>query len=984
MISLEELYDLISQEYNRNSENKSENTLKLGSFSRRIEFLPYCFELLTKHFNSHVHSFFAFESIKNIILKRGPIIFDQDLLNLFDFLYNLFENKINDILSNPTILNISSDSISIVIRFLLERNINNSFPIDQIHIFYEKDDNFKLLSLNIIQSLVDSFQEPFYHLEKETEFLIRKYFLENYIFLFFDASFNQITNENSLIIDKSLNVMKSCFLFIQQKINSQSKFYIYPQNFSKYYLDNKYLTNLLNIIISNNNDNIKNLVFNILIYLFSTTNSIFPSNIEYNQYFYYSSVEFSNILNKIEINETNIEYICSIFSIIIDQINPEYYFQHEKSLIFFDLLLEFSINTFQLGSFNTFIFILKIWNSISLCDLKYLPNLTEYLLHIIRNFFNFIKIKLLNEKFEFLEEIDIDDLYNFWKISERFLPQIVEIIDEDIKYYFNNFDENSIIHFCFFTKLITSKVSKFNSNLPNEYEISLFHSILYIVQNTNDNLIQLIETFNINILTLELILTDFLSEFQKKFFPNILNRNSNNIDDFSIFKSNFLVFFVRRLLTDLSIFTSISGCGNLILKIFYVIENLISKDISKQIIIEDSLVNSLLNRTIDINYEQSDLLEFKKTRTRLYYLYSRFLNSNKSLTSFLKEFDLRFSNLDFSDQSLVFGLYRDLYGAYSGSTISTIPKITYKFKKWFLENHLEHTTNLILIHSNCLIVVNAICHLWVGFFKINSNSRENNKSNLMYGIGIVLFRSSLNIAKALIENIESQPDQISILIKLIYFCLKSKIVHFGVMKYYGDNSLELIIKLFFDILKIELEFNNEKIIIKLISIIKKIIKLYPILVLVDENYLILILGFLKQVFLQKNKDTYEKSWNCLKLLFINMKDKQEGLNNLPLYQSLFVIILDNIINSNNNFVYGSGEIISYYYILDKDFCHKIFNCILNTYDNSFKDKILNIFENFLNNINLNEDFKKLINNFRKEMKKYPTIFTDDLYLAGFF
>jgi len=1008
MISSKELYDIILQQHSNENGDKSEYALKLEAWSHRIEFLPVVYDLVKNYIDSTKHAHFAFNSMKKIVFTRGSLMTNAQILNHFQFLIDFLGNNIDRIVNRIPVLNSSSDSVAITMRFILEKEISPNEAIDKIHSFFESGGKLEVLALSIIESLIPVIKTPMAHIMSQDSFNFAQYFGQNYLQGFMESAFNELNNADNQIIAKSLLVIKECLAFSDTGATRMNRI-SYPNSFKPFFADLGFMKSIFKYSQNTDSIDIPAIAFDVLFLFLGSSDSMFNSSYEYNQFFETASMELNHSMEVIDSTSELVHSLSKVLKRFSSQIDSGSFCDSSCAADFLAASSSFTEAIFEKGTMNNCHYILSFWAEVSKwTSPSQSETLSQLIPRIIESYITVSKFRISSDPnwwYDMIPTIPEEDLISIWTISNRFLQQFCEFIGNEISNTLNQTlssdrDSSTILILSFFVKLVTIRLSckgQIGDSIGVNYEESeliLLSSVLLIIEKTAEIIEPLTAEYGMYMILLETTISDFMSIYITTRVgknPNQKSESNNELD----FKKRLLDTYIQRILSDLALFSTVPECGKLLCKVLLVAEKLSNKEISNELMLNNSLMRVLIERSIVIDFDNLIPEDSKKTRTRLNYLYSRLLPSRKALQGFLLGFDERFAFImrgNTSNEPAVFGLYRDLLGVAKGTAASTIPKFCLRFIKWFAENHIEDTITLIQANSKSHIVVSAICHVWISFYKLQENKKSGSESLLSptSGFGIVLFRSSVFIVNALFANCVEDSEQVSILIKLVHYCLTTNSANFGVMKLYGDDSFERMLEFFFCILKSfsyqEIE-TGKNLVQRILPTIERVNTIFTSSILNDKEQLSLILQFLLQCLLKMKKETWDAAWKCMKPLLTHIVEKQEGKQFIELFRPHFVVILDALINSGENFIFRSCEILFYVAVLDFPFVETVFMKLLETYDTAFHNAVYGALQQLFADFTLpisDENINKRLHRYLKEMRKYPTNFSDEPYLAEFF
>ncbi|OHT15398.1 hypothetical protein TRFO_14165 [Tritrichomonas foetus] len=968
----------------------------------------------------------TFVTITEILKNRGGLLDVPFLQQQINFLMTFIAEKIDFILSNPSLKNLCADAVAYSFRFLFELTIPNPPVFSSLFQTFESPhENMKILSLEIMNSLVTAIKDSKLKHLTETDYMRNvELFQKTQLSSYFNHAAHVILMNNPTLIDHALNLLVSCFKNFATKLdNADIDTYVFsaPQEIYQFYQKTDLPSALFQIFNSAPpGSNRENLAMESLIYFSSVAWRPIDRNTQL-AYLFFAANTITQFMRsgRCQQDEATLLSTSRFIFKIGTIINVAMFIQGQTEVAVNFFLAVRDITIF---AFNNCLmkepsnYLIKFWGKLANTRFDMSTGIPQEFIQLFPEVFNaYVNAvcSYFNNEGECESDVEIsqflESIKHLWyiewitpKICSQYVANVLSTLTQEL--VSKPIDMSSITILYRIVHVILIITAQFVGRLsPKNLEDNaiLIDSILNFINITNDFTKSIIAS-NIEPLlgilcTLEKSLKYFTLYFKREFIGSTQGYGTTNTDriyaNLPIFQSlplevrrqaAFDIIF-NRFLHDLENFMF---NPDLLKELLEFIDDFIQKSPKdvKILVQNNALLQTLIQRKFIIEFKFfSQSVSVNKLYTILNKLYVRSILTVDQWAAFLPYFDQRFSQLassGYSDQIMVFNLFSELNGALKGNGISTL---FYYLFRWFM-THVDDTIQCIAKHSNNENVLIAICKTWTALctnkgYKliIPSTSAE----------GIKLFQSSLKVIQTLAGSDLTDERVVNIkmkyITKIIAPSLSTKYVNFGIMEYFKDTSLDIMIDIYFTVLanwSFEAYKLYPKIVKSMNAIILSILEIKPMKI-ADEAKLNLISRFLFKAMLQLDNSLYIKEVYQTLTKLIEFFLQSNCANLITNFQAHFLAILDQIINGSQPLTDTAAAPLYYMFLGIPGWAQHVFEMICSIFDPKNREEISALFTTTFGVIDPakgvtqgQKDLRNILVVFKKKIKKYATNLSD--------
>ncbi|KAK8847960.1 Exportin 7 [Tritrichomonas musculus] len=1032
-----QFYDLIQA---HNNDHSPETALKILNYSTKIEYLSFLQQFLRKCLDSSQHILLTFNFMRDIIKLRGYLMLPDELINHFMFVKQFIIENYQLLLGSQVLINSASQDIAMTIRFTYEQDrLKGEKLFDNVKELFDSDENMRIVAIIIMTSIVDCFKEPLLHLTFTEKTNCISEFKRKYLHIFANIVSPLIRDGNGLILCSSLNLLLHCFEFCDNKTTVSTV--VYPVEYSTYFSSSEIITRIFELCFVQETSSIS---YGILFYMAAASGIWNSDYSNKNNFFNFFTNSMIQIISSQDQDSNFIGQTCRILNVLSQNLEPNIFFQQDFSQNFLNSALQFSGIVFELAEPAYLQNIFNFWGTISnwRLDSELMKPITETMVHLILSFFDATLNSISQNGQHWLTLFQTDfDNYGFdpiWKIANNCYKQVYEIIYDKIT---SKASENpaNLLQLAFIVNVITSRFGKDIGSGNDEYILKIHGPVFSLIEQTTPLIKQILANDPAGIV-FENSIVLFMDNYQR------INLSGTRLPPTKIQnpqiaiqmekKQNNINIFASRILSEFDSFQFFSSFPKIINRIFNLVTQLIKKEDCVVLIEKTPIKSALLDQNISISFEGVPPDIAKKSRINLYSLYTSLINTIKELQIFLNKFDIRFQQLaasNYSDPNEIFALFCDLRGVFKCLLTNASPNTLFSTKKkyvkvcnWFFTNHAQSSVEIIKNNSTDTFIVNIVCSIWISLFPDRFDQKSIQVQSINDGFGIILFKTSLLIIEAVVQNCANDFPKFYILFKVIRYCMTTKYANFGVMNFYGDNSFDRMSQLFFQLLGLtgfDNLSNNFKLLNHILRTMNAITNsekcLNELFGNEDKTNLNLIITFTEKcMYLDSHNretskanimanrtygleksckngskssigliDMWTSSWDVLNTLLKKSLSTPELFQSVQMYRPHSILILNNVMMKKDPLQIQLGPILLATYIYDNQFANWLISMVINTYDEKFKEYVKNQFLILFNGISnpeapviINEviakEFESRLSTFSTNFMKYQTNFID--------
>lgn len=978
----EELFNLIGVAYSQDADQPSREaaTQNLVQIKNQIDSIPLFKELLYGCSKSGIHLIISFVYFRDIVDQRGCLMGIQQLLDLLNFLmqYIVESAEFLSLPENKEILKYASMAYASISRLLYEINPGNDEHISKLQDFLQEDSPYIIIALSIMSEITNKMKENVQHLDITENSQINSLFKSKVIPYLFQISIQFLTSDNVSILEYAVNLANSCLRFRESKLNEVANTISFSE--MKPFFQTIDVISILFQLCENTSLSYLKDVIDTIVNFMSIT-GVWNSLDAKIEFYSFCGQRIDYLLNLKTLDNFSYAKLIAKLGTCLDY----RFLDNPVSLPFFQNVEAFSSCIFNSGDENAVEYILDFWSYVS----NWKPdnskqNLPDEFLQLLFNVFSdYINscINLITQKLpQWNEETHVSNskcLQKLWKLT-IWQPTIAMDMLTSLILQQNSFS----IHFAFLVNVATARLmSTVQDGIVKgvnieESSTNMNNAIIKFISETNKQVSVAIQQDPLTTVCVEESILNFIHFYQQKSISG--NRySSNSSPQESDMRKNMEKDVINELITRMMIDLEIlaNNKSQLIMNILIIIDQLVSKNDSANVLADTTIMQDLISRNLAISFDNIDPLDAKKPRAFLNTIYARLVRTSEQFIAFIKDFNVQFEQLhsvNYANEIAVVGLYYDLLGVIRGFTCTDFHL---RVLNWFVNDHSVDTINIINANGSSIIAVKAVCRLWVSLFPTSLE-----KLGKTSGVGIQLFRLTIDIVRAVLDNTMDTVERNCMLIRVIKSCLCNESTNFGVMRYYNDPSVDQMVELSFQLDQMALDDDSyKKIYGDILKTFQVIFSIYYKEISGDSQKLEIMINFIYQCLQLREEKIWTLSWKCLKHI-LNLMIDIPDLISWELLQRHCLIVIDYSLKSNEKHVTNALKLLMYIAVGNQDLLLLIISSIADTFEDSFKPKVSETFEQLFAGLSapitkqVRKDFVSRIYRFKNQMRKYPIIF----------
>ena len=899
-------------------------------------------------------------SLRNLLRNRGILVPLPDIQDHVNYLLSVaFDISDKILIKDEVILNMFSEAISISYRLILE--MQNTFPQPFVNLykFYNVSYSHNVVMVDIMRSFINSLGVRMKHNSKDDYKALKRTFEKYLMFDFLECGFKLLLKEENmnkdLLIDLCLKMIIDTYNF--GKDVSEAKMKKLNKRFEENYASKDIPLRLLDIF-KNSKEPIAGNSLNVFYLFINIEERIFPRIAgSFTDY----CLQISNgIVDLLECD--SLDNCISLFlNQFIQIVNFSYFQKKEESEKFFLSVYNFTMNNAPKD-------LIKFWGYVG-SQIELNQKLSQLLPNIFILYINTLvsnSSKVSKEIFDDYQE-SISFLQELWLIVTKSSMEAVHFVSDKIDNLTQQiFNAESFQEMIIYLGLADAYSQCFKSGKPGfdfmniykSYGYFLKHLLNYIIV-TSPQRKDLLDNEPEFMCKTELVLINLGTTIKN----NIIKQKMSYITflEAELTKSREDIYhlFIDRFLTDLTFFTQYPFVLYQILLFVDEMCNQTQSTVFGSYANNNELLKKLANREIIFNFEGVDFPQLKKLLPLLNKIYAR---NVKNWDVFLSYFDNIFQSINSSNHADVFILFRQIYGIFPAIPVNN--DIFYLYH-WLMNQHFDDFIKCIKANSQVKEVIHAIIHLWLQVCKHNGKPFPEGS-----GDGIILFRANTKIILLLKETCNESEW---LAMKIIYSCITGRYANFGIMNLYNDNSLQIVVNIFFNLLENWAIGEDEKKLLIITECITALVQIDFCKNVIQKN-LIIIFEFLIQNLLLKNIEVWKKTCECLSSLM-----NYSISNNISLRPFLqqFLVLIDGLINldfDDSKLLKATAEPLYLMWQNCSEAVTKVVNEICNAFESRFQKDVRKFFDDLFTYYppekQYDETFYTNIRVFQHSIKKY--------------
>ena len=990
----------------QNMQSNDEQTRLIASqylqeFTYKLEFIPFFYNLLRHCLENKLKTsaYFILLIFRDVMVNRGVLLaLDQNQAHISNLL-EIADNFANLIASDYAIRNIFSDALAISYRFVIEITKSAPLPFADLFMIYKKSNDHKVIAINTMYSVMNCLENNMKHVSNELHRLLIRQFCQYLIQDYFQCSFVSILDSNQTVNEIGVNLLYKCITFFP---NSQKK----PRFLHEFFETPKYVDVLLNYYMrwkdDTQNSQQASKTLETLSYYVKMSREYVRNNI-LNEAMNKISMIIQDIINSQTNNDVN---YSDILQFLIDITEFDDFYRVKCIETFLGVVIPFTDNYIHNNPDN---FIL-LWKKISKIsdrgsDFPKPELVNDVLLQIYSKFLMYLFFSCEKSSELYFNNYDygIKILSNAWKMVRNQIVNASDLICNQSEEILNNGMTEESYQKMIIIVMATDALIQCYSSCSTDYERAVSNIlpkivkfIIFEIQN-QDLVLNNYHAYGLIVPKVEFLFITLTDSFLKYICRNKANICANNIirkiDEFmkqfgSGYSNNIFVnFLLDHMIDNLLIF---KDCSNITFGIINFLSNSMIHGINNEnsfsfsnasIVSTNKKIVDLSYRKIVFNFEDeyASFNDLKKYLPLLYNIYGKVIKDDE-WDGFLNLFDQEFDRIrENSNPKSCFILYRKIRGILIESRNN---EIALNIFKWMLFTHLEDTKNMLKNYHQYKFAVNAIIKSWYELYKRNIFRGIENT-----GLGILYFKANVQILLTLKEFCEDSQWQA---MKIIYNSIINEYANFGIMSLYKDNSLQIVLDIFFSLVQNWAIGETPKRLMRITQTLSKIIEIGVADNMIISNDIILtICEFLIQNLLVHNEETWTITCQCISKLL------QKALEySVPMqkFMQFFIVIFDALINlsfTDPDMISATAETIRLLIMHNFDQCMKVSDAVLSTFEQKYVEDVRKIFHNFLKaadneNDNSEKHFHGKLKDFSNDMKRYHVEIANIPIFTGIF
>ena len=953
-----------------------------------------------------------FSLIRDILQKRGSLLNLQNLQELINTYFAIIGPLIPEIACNK-ISPACCDIAAYIYRFIFELSIDNPPTFDPaLQLVSREEEPSVIFGLKLMTSVIDIMRSPMKHVVKALKINeITEKFKNSQIPLFFQKATEKAFNLNPLITPVALKLLVSIFNFLNPKsatINKDEKEapdfdFEVPKEMIQFYGNLAFIQNLLQIYQEMNiTDAID------VIRCFLSASKCSWKSIGISPIVFINSIE--NGLTQILENFDNSENATFSITNLIFQLGKLISVSQKDSEVelsptFISTIQKFSLTLFQSMTlfYNSCNNLLRFWR-ILFKDRGFIQKVVSvqpdcfnsifqsYINSIIESITPNMTVDEFPEVFQNFDQL-INDFTSLGVICQVSIEPSIQFVSEILNFYTEKLLENNpaflmrtsmiiLIVSSFFNGPVDDIIKENNSSIPfYSMCVQLTFVLITKIDEIQPGLVNVYGSYSI---LFESALIQFCSLFVKKFLAleNTLVYSEEILQFIKVQKKQTFECIFGRLLKDLILFAPFPDTMLSILSFFsghIPSTSVLNDDVSffTSVIYSNETFKLLISRSLFIEIESIENLEKQyKLASELNKFYASVIEYEQ-LSDFVAFIDNKFNNAslhNFTDPREVFVLYREINGLLKGSTSSN--KYTFLFR-WILQRHSEHTIQCLKAQSKQSIVVKAILRVWMNLLIGKNLSLPSYSSD---GLRIIKI-TYLLLNEVVSSDVPKNDDVICYMVKILAFSIMSKSANFGIMKMYGDDTIDQLILIYFNILKgwpFESYCQFKNLLLTVSNSFNTILQFAPEMIQNDNNFPVVLNFYLRTfIYLRGLQNEYSEKdldiyLNFKKLLFFFTQKKLFQI--WPSFRPHLLALLNTLFDSASSKVVSCmSGVIFLIAKSDLKYIAHVFQTVCDMFDQSSREALGQMSQATISIINENnkpnkkvkEHFELLSNSIKK-------------------
>ena len=1023
-------------------ETNNEAVSYLKNLSLQIENLPHFDNVLFQLKASQIAAIVSMTGVQ-FLAKRGCLLSIETLQAHLESLSNLMKQKSLEISQNEQFRNIFARYFAVSYRFLLYATLQVGSPIFFDFIFEQLhgDASDQLIALATLSSVVEDIKTQQYRLLDTQHLEFRTFFYKNMLRQYFECTFQFLDSVEGLCIIPALNLLLNCLKFTTHHDDMLTFKFNVPGDWVDFYTDPTFPEKLFNIYAKSSTRSAANKALDALLYFCSAVDSTWKALDQHIAFIKTIASHMTAAITQYSPQVTEMPRKADLeFSRLICKIGMVLPLQHfitdGSAGEFFEAVKQYTeehFNSIQFdessNSLQICTYMLTFWGrTAAICSVSPQSYTPEFLGTFSTIFDMFVSLyldavmKCIDIESIFQDSQMDQNLQNFeplWNLALISPNDCISILSEKVGEAIPVLEgggelvPSAIIRLAILVLMIASRFSirsigyyktvSMNPEIASQ-KASLIRSVFDILAHTSgDFLVNLIQNFPEQTSFLEQCIIAFAKTYKRDMFDSNKPEVKAVYDALGDYINCKIAFdtFVNRFIDDLNIFQiNYNVRYQALLYIDDISQARQFKDLSQG----NERIQSLITRSIIISLDEFDatnddlINNQKKLITLLNTIYARNITSIDGLKVFLSYIDHKFQDLSrenppYSNPIAVFVIFCEIRGILKGC--SQIQNFVHA-ARWYLNQYVDTAVNCIKIHSVYPEIVKTIVRSW------NCIASDKGRKLIFPHKsvdGIRVFKASLAIIKAVLENVEDTSTQAS-LVTLINYSLTQTYCNFGVMEFFGDTAQHEMVNTFYQLLiNAGNDMDQPKQKDAIVTSIGETVKHFGASVFSEDSYKQILMSYLKFILQADPKDSKESNeadlWKkaCSaveKILLFAQSD--ESANSLADdVRPHFICILHHIINSAASLVDAACNPFYLMSIQESDFVAEVFQQIVQSFDPENGAKVNDIVQKFLASIPTDnppliapKPFKYALSQFKIEMIRFPISVLDIEAFAEFF